>query len=75
MQSGVGGLAFILIALFLWESRWKGRVVILTLVAISLLLHRLGDDDSVYLFDALGFAMRVAIACVYLIWRRLPDVS
>ena len=64
-----------LIALFLWDVRWKGRAIILALLLCSVVLPLLGDQDSVYLYSALGFALRVAIACVYLVRRQLPVVS
>lgn len=75
MQMFVGLLAWILIGLFLWEAGWKGRGIILALVIPSAFLHHLGDADSTYLFGAIGFAIRVAIACAYLIKRKLPAVS
>ena len=75
MMTGVGSLALILIGMFLWEAPWKGRAVILALVILSGTVHLLGDGETAPLFEALGFALRVAIAVVYLIWRRLPVVA
>lgn len=75
MVTGVGGIALILIVMFIWEARWKGRVIILALVIPSAFLHLLGDSETEPLFGTLGLALRVAIAVVYLIWRRLPVVS
>lgn len=75
MVAGVAGIALILIGMFFWEVGWKGRVVILALVIPSAFLHLLGDAETAPLFGALGLALRVAIAVVYLIWRKLPVVS
>ncbi len=75
MIMGVASLTWILIGLFVWEVGWKGRAIILALVIPSAFLHLLGDTESEPLFWALGFALRVAIGVVYLIWRRLPVVS
>ncbi len=75
MQAMVGVLSWILIALFLWESQWKGRAVILGFVFLSVVISLMGDGDSQYLYRALGFALRVAIAIVYLIKRQLPVLS
>ena len=71
----VGILSWVLIALFLWEAQWRGRVIILVIVAISLLLPLLGEGDSVHLLNAFGLAIRVAIGCVFLIKQQLPNVS
>ena len=68
-------LSWVLIALFLWEEQWRGRVTILVLVAISLLLPLLGSGDSVYVLQAFGLAIRVGIGCVFLIKHKLAVVS
>jgi hypothetical protein len=75
MIMGVGSIAWILIGLFLWEVGWKGRAIILALVIPSAFLYLLGNTESEPLFWALGFALRVAVAVVYLIWRKFPVVS
>lgn len=75
MIAGVGSLALILIGMFLWEAPWKGKAIILALVVLSGTLHLLGDVETAPIFEAFGFALRVSIAVVYLIWRRLPVVS
>ena len=75
MIAGVGAIAWILIGMFLWDAGWRGRAIILALVIPSCFFHLLGDGETEALYGALGFALRVAIGVVYLIWRRLPVVS
>lgn len=75
LQGIVGVLSWVLIVLFVCEIRWKGRVILLSLVALSVVLPYFGDTESAPLYGALGFAMRVALACVYLIKRQLPVVT
>lgn len=75
LQALIGLLSWILIGLFVWQVRWRGRLVIAGFVVLSVVLPYLGDGDSTHLLWAFGFAIRVGIACVYLIWRGLPVVS
>lgn len=75
LQLLIGLLAWALIVMFLWEVGWKGRAIIIGLVLVSVALPYAGGEESVYLFAALGFAIRVAIACAYLIKRKLLVVS
>lgn len=73
--AGVSAIAWLLITAFLWEARWRGRLAILAIVVPSIFLHHLGDGDTTHLYWALGFALRVGVAVVYLIWRQLPVLS
>lgn len=75
LQGVVGVLSWVLIVLFVFEIRWKGRAILFSLVALSVVLPYLGDAESAPLYGAVGFAMRVALACAYLIKRQLPVVT